>query len=198
MEENIEDINSPSDEVVSEPESDEVGLPADPIEVEPIDEETAETDKDAIIAELRQKQQETYEQLKKAKGFIRDKDGKWVKKEEHKVVQKDEPVTGDITKTELYSLVKANVPEEDTQEVITYARSRGMTVTEALKTPEVKAILGVRKEYRNTAEATNAGGSRRGSSKISDETLLSNAEKGIMPEKQEDLERLIKARKGIK
>ena len=73
--------NENIEEVVASDDNTEVGLPADVPETEPIDQEFAEDDKDAIIANLKQKQQETYEQLKKAKGFIRDKDGKWQKKE---------------------------------------------------------------------------------------------------------------------
>jgi len=189
MEENIETINSTNDEEIT-PKSEEpveVGLPADPIEVEPKDDDTEDADA------LRQKNQDLYEQLRKAKGFKRDKDGKWVKPE-----PKPEKVegTGDITKTELYSLVKANVPDEDVNEVVIYARSHGISATEALKLPEVKAILKVKQEYRTTAEATNTGGSRRGSAKISDEQLLANALKsGEMPDNDEDMIRLINARR---
>ena len=53
-------------------------------------------------------------------------------------------------------------------------------------------------EMRNTALATNTGGSRRSTGKVSDETLLSNAKKGIMPESDEDMARLIKARRATK
>jgi len=194
MENELENINSPNDdeEVAPEPESEEVGLPADPIEVEPKDEEEEDTDL------LKQKNQELYEQLKKSKGFIRDKKtGKWVKKEQPKP-EKEVEGTGDITKTELYSLVKANVPDEDVNEVTIYARSHSISVTEALKLPEVKAILKVKQEYRTTQEASNTGSSRRGSSKISDDMLLEQANKGIMPDTEEDMVRLIKARREAK
>jgi len=194
MENELENINSPNDdeEVAPEPESEEVGLPADPIEVEPKDEEEEDTDL------LKQKNQELYEQLKKSKGFIRDKKtGKWVKKEQPKP-EKEVEGTGDITKTELYSLVKANVPDEDVNEVTIYARSHSISVTEALKLPEVKAILKVKQEYRKTQEASNTGSSRRGSSKISDDMLLEQANKGIMPDTEEDMVRLIKARREAK
>ena len=186
MENEIEDLDSQNQEEVA-PESEEFGLPVDPIEVEPQDEDSADNEV------LRQKNQELYEQLKKAKGFVRDKDGKWVKKETLQV-PKEVKISEDITRTELYSLVKANVPEEDTQEVITYAKSHGLSITDALKTPEVKALLRVRKEYRTTAEASHTGSSRRGSSTVSEDTLMSNAQKGIMPESDEDITRLAKMR----
>jgi hypothetical protein len=190
MEQQIEELDSQTNEP-EVAENTEVGLPADAVEVEPIDEDIEEKET------LKQRNQELYEQLKKAKGFVRDRDGKWIKKEVLQPI-KENKISEDITRTELYSMMKANVPDEDTQEVIVYAKSHGLSVTEALKTPEVKALLSVRKEYRNTAEATNISGSRRGSTKISDETLLANASKGIMPSTDEDLIRLIKAKKGIK
>jgi hypothetical protein len=185
MEEQIENFNSTNEEEVIVPETDEpeLGLPADPIEVEPKDEEVGETEV------LKQRNQELYEQLKKAKGFVRDKDGKWIKKEVLQV-PKEQKISEDITRTELYSLVKANVPEEDTQEVIIYAKSHGVSITEALKTPEVKALLGVRKEYRQTAEAANTGNSRRGASKLPDETIIQSASKGELPTDDEGIRRL--------
>jgi len=191
MEENIESLNSPKEEEVNEPKvvEPEVGLPADPVEVEPKDdaEEEAEV--------LKQRNQELYEQLKKAKGLIRDKEGKWVKKEQVITPKKVEGA-GDITKTELYSLVKANVPDEDVNEVVIYARSHDITATEALKLPEVKAILKVKAEYRKTAEAANTGSSRSGKLKVSDDVLETNASKGILPQDDAGINRLVKLQAG--
>ena len=47
---------------------------------------------------------------------------------------------------------------------------------------------------RTTASATNTGGSKRSSGRVSDETLISNASKGNIPESDEDLERLVRAK----
>lgn len=175
MENNIEDVNLTNDEEIVSPEENEpkeLGLPADPVEVEPIEEQITDTEA------LKRRNQELYEQLKKAKGLIRDqKTGKWVKKEQPKPTINVQG-TEDIAKTELYSLVKANVPDEDVNEVVIYARSHQMTVTEALKTPEVKAILGVKQEYRKTAEAANMKNARYGSSKPSDEQVLAEVAEG--------------------
>ena len=185
MEEEFEDINSPSDEVTT-PEEVEVGLPKDPIEIEPIDEEVQEAEV------LKQRNQELYEQLKKAKGFVRDpKDGKWIKKEALQVPKQEVKVSEDITRTELYSLVKANVPEEDTQEVILFAKSHGMSVTDALKDDRMKAVLKVNSEYRKSAEASNMGGSRKGQLKPTPEALIEQASRGELPE---DINALAKAR----
>ena len=188
MEETFEDLDSQNQEEISEPTTEtELGLPADPIEVEPKDE-----DADDIEA-VKQRNQELYEQLKKAKGFIRGKDGKWIKKEVKPVVKEEPAGLAGVTTEELYSLVKANVPDEDTREVKLYARSHGISITEALKLPEVKALLKVKDEYRKTAEAANTGSTRRGSQKMTDEILLDKADKGELPESQEDISRLIRA-----
>lgn len=192
--ENIENLDSPNEEEVNEPEivEPEVGLPADPVEVEPKDdaEEEAEV--------LKQKNQDLYEQLKKAKGFIRNKEGKWVKKEKPVVPApvEEKPGMAGITTEELYSLVKANVPDEDTVAVKRFARSNAITITEALKNDECKAILKVRKEYRKSAEAANIGSSRLGQLKVSDDALKSNASKGNLPTDDASIERLAKLKAG--
>lgn len=190
MENEIDGANIQNGEeefVIPEINEPELGLPADLIEVEPKDDDNADTEV------LKQKNQELYEQLKKAKGFIRDqKTGHWVKKEQPR--PQEVTGTGDITKTELYSLVKANVPDEDVNEVVIYARSHNISVTDALKTAEVKAILGVKQDYRKSAEAASIHSSRYGASEISNEVLINNALKGSMPDNEEDINRLIKAR----
>ncbi len=188
MEDTIEDVNSPTDEeIITNDEPKELGLPADEPEVEPKDDSVEEVDA------LKQRNQELYEQLKKAKGLIRDpKSGHWVKKDQS--IKEVLPTKDtDITLTELHSLLKANVQEEDTQEVRLYARSHGITITEALKLPEVKALLGVKVEYRRTSEAANTRTSRYGASKVTDDALLNNASKGVMPDNEEDMARLIRA-----
>jgi len=177
----IEDLDSKT----QEDEDKEPGLPADPVEVEPVDEED-DADKEA----LKQRNQELYEQLKKAKGQIRGKDGKWVKKEQPKPQPLEKDGMAGVTTEELYSLVKANVPDEDTKEVKLYARSHGVTITESLKMPEVKSLLKIRGELRSTAEASNVASKRYGASKPTDEQILADAEEGKLP----DAEKLAEVR----
>jgi len=170
----IDDVNISNDK---KEEDKEPGLPADPEEVEPIDDE-GDADKEA----LKQKNQELYEQLKKAKGLIRGKDGKWIKKEQPKPQPLEKDGMAGVTTEELYSLVKANVPDEDTKEVKLYARSHGQTITEALKTAEVKSLLKIRGELRKTAEASNITSKRYGASKPTDEQILADASEGKLPD----------------
>lgn len=111
--------------------------------------------------------------------------------EKVQVVKKD----SDLSTMDIIALSKANLEQEDMAEVLEYAKFKGITVAEALKSPVVKATIQENVEMRNTAQATNTGGARRQTGKVSDETLLSNAKKGIMPDSDEEMERLVKARR---
>ncbi len=118
---------------------------------------------------------------------------------------KSEPTTkqspksaGEISTQDLYALIDAKVPQEDINEVKEIANLKGITIAEALKSNIVKAILSDNAEMRRTAQASNVGTARRTTGKVSDDVLLSKASKGELPESDEDLQRLINARKGIK
>ncbi len=87
-----------------------------------------------------------------------------------------------------------DVHEDDIERVEKYARSEGLSIKEALKSDELKAILAVREEKRTTAQAANITGVRRGPTKMSDETLVSNASNGKLPDDDEGIERLIAAK----
>lgn len=99
-----------------------------------------------------------------------------------------------ISQTDLYVLIKANVPQEDIDDVKEYAALKKITIAEALKSNVIKTLLTQKAEERTTAEATNTNASRRGNAKVSGDTLLSNASKGELPESDEDLDRLVEAR----
>lgn len=114
--------------------------------------------------------------------------------EQKQVIRKE----NDLSTMDIIALSKANLEQEDVAEVLEYAKFKGISVQEALKSSVVKATIQEKNEMRNTALATNTGGSRRSTGKVSDETLLSNAKKGIMPESDEDMARLIKARRATK
>lgn len=114
--------------------------------------------------------------------------------------KKEEPTAGkaDLSTDDVFTLVKAGVAQEDVAEVRKYAKMEGISIAEALQSTVVKTILKQKTEERNVAEATNTGTARRSTGKVSDEALLANASKGEMPESDEDMQRLIKLRKGFK
>lgn len=96
----------------------------------------------------------------------------------------------DLSPVDIIAISKANIEAEDIEDVLEYARFKGIPVTEALKSSVVKATLSEKEELRKSAEATNTGSTRRGTSRISDEKLLEDARKGILPESDADLDRL--------
>lgn len=112
--------------------------------------------------------------------------------------QKQTPTAGDLGTKDLYALMEAKVPQDDIDEVTEYAKFKGISVAEALKSNVVKTMLSDKAEMRNTAQASNVGTARRGSAKVSDDVLLSKASKGELPDNDDDMMRVIRARKGYK
>lgn len=92
------------------------------------------------------------------------------------------------------ALLKADVHEDDIERVEKFAKSEGVSVREALRNDELKAILAVRAEKRTTAQAANVSNVRRGPTKMADDVLISNAEKGRLPEDDEGISRLVAAK----
>jgi len=107
------------------------------------------------------------------------------------------PTQTGLDTDDIYALMEKKVPKEDIPEIRKYAKMEGISVTEALDSTIVKAILADKAEKRTTAEASNTGGSKRSSGKVTDESLLSNANKGILPESEKDMNRLAKLKLGV-
>lgn len=92
-------------------------------------------------------------------------------------------------------LLQANIPVDDWDDVIEYANFKGININDALSSSVVKATLSEKAEERRTASATNTGGGKRGSSRISGETLLEKAlSSGQLPEDDASMNALIAAR----
>lgn len=108
------------------------------------------------------------------------------------------PKAGALDTGDLYALMEAKVPQEDVKDVAEYAKFKGISIAEALKSTTVKGILADKEEQRNVAAATNVGPARRGSVAPTDQTLVGLAQKGEMPESDEDLRRLTVARRARK
>jgi hypothetical protein len=162
---------------------------------------------DDLLAEheelLKTQEVEKAEKLKKAEEIAEnqriraekaEKELKEGKKSEHKEVT---PKTDSLSQTDLIAILKADIAEEDISEVTDYAKLKNISITEALKSSVVKTILSEKNEERKTANATATGNARRGSTKQTPSQLLDNARKGELPDSDEDLEKLIKARKGL-
>lgn len=100
-----------------------------------------------------------------------------------------------LSTLDVIALAKANLDDEAIKEAMDYAKYKKISIAEAIKSPAVKATIALIEENKRVSEASNTGSARRGASKISDETLVENAKKGILPDSDADLQRLVKIRK---
>lgn len=85
-----------------------------------------------------------------------------------------------------------DVHDDDVDEVVEFAKFKGISIAEAKKTPTMQNLLRAKEEERTTAQAANTGQSKRSSSKASDESLLDKFSKGELP--AEDIEKAVRAR----
>ena len=153
-------------------------------EVDVADDTETEDDSEA----LEEKNRKLFERAKKAeaeakrlKSLINER------KPEVEAKQPSKKQDG-LTTMDTIALINAKVTEkEDIDEVLDYARLKGISVGEALKTSVVKTILSEKAEQRKSAEVTNTGPARRGSTQLSSEQILANASKGRMPDDPEAL-----------
>ncbi len=114
-----------------------------------------------------------------------------------KVVQPKETETpknekSDYTLQDIRAL--SDVHDEDVEEVVRIAKLYNITISEAKKLPLTQTLLKQKTEERTTAQATNTGGGRRGTSKVTGEDLLEKFNQGQVPEKDEDIDKMIEAR----
>ena len=156
-----------------------------------VEETTDDTQVDDVEA-LKETNRQLFARAKKAEGFVLE-DGKWVKKpkEVKAEIKPEVKEVGGLTPKDTIALITAKVTEEeDISEVENWAKFRGISVSEALKTPVIKTLLAERAEERKTAEATSTKATRRGANAPS-EDLLGNAQrKGEMPTSDADILKL--------
>jgi hypothetical protein len=152
-------------------------------------------DGNAEVERLKKQNQKLFERAKKAEGFERQPDGSWVKVTKKPTPKPEAKPSNDaksndvqITPMDTILLSKANLTEkEDIEFVLEYAQFKKVPVSDALKSNIVKSELAERAEQRQTANATNTGNARRGTSKPSSEQIISNAAKGKLPDDPADL-----------
>ena len=102
--------------------------------------------------------------------------------------------TSAMSPQEIIALGKADLPAEDVEEVIEFAKLKKITVVEALVAPMMKTYLEDKAEKRRTAEAAESGGGR-GTNKVDGVALLAKAEAtGEVPDTVEGMQGLFGAR----
>lgn len=88
-----------------------------------------------------------------------------------------------LSTTDIYALVKAEVPEEDVEEVLKASKLLGKSIAESLKDDVVISILATKQEQRDTVKATSTDNKRSTTKKISGAEVLKKMSTGEMPEK---------------
>lgn len=116
-----------------------------------------------------------------------EKAEKIAKEKETPVVSAD----GLSSKDVLY-LAKADIHQEDVDDVLIYAKKMGVSIADAHKF--FKPILAERDEERKSANATNTKSRSRGADKHTPEDTLAKAEKGEVLETEDELKDVFKAR----
>lgn len=102
--------------------------------------------------------------------------------------------TNGLSTADIIALTRANLNDEDVDEVVEYASLKKISISEALKTDIVQATIKIREEKRASANAVHTGTTRRANNGTSDERLLDNARAGKMPENESDMARLAELR----
>jgi hypothetical protein len=102
--------------------------------------------------------------------------------------------TDGLTTSDILALAKADIADEDIDEVLEWAKFKKISISDALKSSSIKATLTEKAEERKSAQAVHTTGGRRAGGTVSDERLLSDASKGIMPDSEEDIARIARLR----
>jgi len=154
-------------------------------------EETLDTPDEELEVIVEEEDEEDVESLKaqlaKAKEYGENQK---IRAEKAEKKPKVESTNTNLSTTDLLALAKSNIEEEDLDDVMEYAKFKNISIAEALKSNVIKATLTEKAEFRKTAQATNTGSTRKGTSLTSDERLLSDARAGNLPSNDEEIARL--------
>lgn len=91
------------------------------------------------------------------------------------------------------ALTEHKVSSEDFDEVVRLSKVLGKSIAETMKDKVAKTILEQRAEERATALAANTSTARRGAKTESANDILEKFNRGIVPDKEEDIEKLVRA-----
>lgn len=88
----------------------------------------------------------------------------------------------DYSFKDIIALSKADINDEDMETVQKFAKMEGISISEALKNEDLKAVLDRRASVRKTAEVTNTSTSKRTQPKVTPDALIKNLSEGKVPE----------------
>ncbi len=139
-------------------------------------EEVVKTEETATEAET-EPQYTEFEKKQHERAKLAEAENKRLKAELEIAKKKPQP-SQDYTLKDSIAILGAQVHTDDVDRVAKFAKDEGITIAEALKNDELKAILGIRQEHRKSAEVANTSGSKRTSTKVTDEQLIQKAMEG--------------------
>ena len=103
--------------------------------------------------------------------------------------------TPNLSVKDLTALVKANVNEDDYDDIFDYAKLKKISVAEALRTPIIQTLLSEKEESRKTAQATATGSNISRPTPEDASILLARAKRtGEIPDSDEALRKMVEAR----
>lgn len=144
------------------------------------------------IEELKKKAEassQNFERLKKAEADLKEA-------REKLKTSTSRPVET-LSNKDILFLAKADVHEDDLDEVLEWSKFKKITVSEAHK--QLKPSLDVKDEERKSANATQVRSGARGTSKVSGEDLLAKAERtGEVPDDQASMQAIFEARRAAR
>jgi len=99
-----------------------------------------------------------------------------------------------LTVKDGFALAKANVNDEDIEDILEYANFKKISVADALKSTVVKSLLAEKEEFRTSQNASTSSTTRRATPKITDDTILENARNGKLGDSEDEIRALFRAR----
>lgn len=164
--------------------------------------DSGEKTEEDFIAEYEEKEQETLkqkeEEYQKAQELAQNYKIRAEKAEaEAKKIKKDDDSTpkNELSQSDLLTLIKSNVEEDDIQEIVDYAAIKKISVREALDSNVIKSLLAEKKEERKSAEVSATQQKRSGTTMTSGSELLNKAETtGELPDNDDEMRKLVESR----
>ena len=155
------------------------------------DTETTENKEEEVAVEETSEPEESVDELKKKLATSEAQKDHWRKKAQTPQPVKEAEEKPELSTKDVLFLAKADIHEDDYDEVLERAAYKKISVSEAYK--QLKPFLEVKAEQRKSAETANVSNVRRGTTKVSDDVLLENARAGKLPDSDDEIERVIKA-----
>ncbi len=165
------------------------------------DTETTENEIELDLDLSEETQEDDVETLKKTITTLQKQKEHWrakatTAKPEAKPTQTEAQST--LTVKDGFALAKANVADEDIDDILEYANFKKISVSEALKSNVVKNMLAEKEEFRKSQNVSTTPNVRRASPKITDDVILENARQGKLDESEDAIRALFRARMGLK